>query len=52
MEAADFLAEEGGAVSEGGSVVRETPATSVGVLDTGPLTARDEVTGSDAKQSH
>lgn len=51
MVAADFLAEEGGADSEGHSVARETPATSAGALDTGPSTARDEVIHSDAKQS-
>lgn len=51
MEAADFLAEEGGVDSGGRSVARETPATSAGALDTGPWTARDEVMQSDAKQS-
>lgn len=39
----DILAEEGGGDSEGRSVARVTPATSVEGLDTGPSTARDEV---------
>lgn len=44
----DFLAEEGGEDSEGGSVARVTPATSVEGPDTGPWTARDKVIQSDA----
>lgn len=48
----DILAEEGGVDSEGHSVVRVTPATSVEGPDTGPWTARDEVIQSDAKQTH
>lgn len=48
----DILAEEGGVDSEGHSVVRVTPATSVEGPDTGPSTARDEVIQSDAKQTH
>lgn len=39
----DTLAEEGGVDSEGGTVGRGTPATSVERRDTGPSTARDEV---------
>lgn len=43
MEEGDFSAEDGGAASEGHSVAKVTPATSVEGWDTGPLTARDEV---------
>lgn len=43
MELEDFLAEEGGADSEGGSTDKGTPATSVEGPDTGPSTARDQV---------
>lgn len=43
MEVADILAEDGEEVSEGGTVVRVTPATSVEGPGTGPSTARDEV---------
>lgn len=43
MEVVDTLAEEEGVDSEGGSVGRGTPATSVERRDTGPSTARDEV---------
>lgn len=42
----DILAEDGEEASEGGSVDRVTPATSVEGPDTGPSTARDEVTHS------
>ncbi len=48
VEAVGILAEDGGVDSEGGSVGRVTPATSVEGPDTGPSTARDEVTQSDA----
>lgn len=48
----DILAEGGGVDSEGHSVVRVTPATSVEGPDTGPSTARDEVIQRDAKQTH
>lgn len=43
MEVVDILAEEGGGDSEGGSVAKATPASSVEQLDTGPSTAREEV---------
>lgn len=43
MEEGDFSAEDGGAASEGHSVAKGTPATSVEGWDTGPSTARDEV---------
>lgn len=49
VEVLDFLAEDGGVDSEGGSVARVTPATSVEGPDTGPSTARDEVIQSDAR---
>lgn len=44
----DILAEGGGVDSEGGSIARVTPATNVEGRDTGPTTARDEVTQTDA----
>lgn len=44
VEAEVFLAEDGGVDSEGGSVDRETPVSSVEGPDTGPWTARDQVT--------
>lgn len=43
MEEGDFSAEDGGAASEGHSVAKGTPATSVEGWDTGPSTAWDEV---------
>lgn len=43
MEVVDTSAEEGGVDSEGGSVGRGTPATSVEGRDTGPSTAGDQV---------
>ena len=45
----DILAEEGEEASEGGSVARVTPATSVEGLDTGRLTARDGVIQSETR---
>lgn len=48
VEVLDSLAEEGGVDSEGGSVVRVTPVTSVEGPDTGPWTAKDQVIDCDA----
>lgn len=47
MEVVDFLAEGGEVASEGASIARGIPATSVEGRDTGPWTARDEVTRGD-----
>lgn len=48
MEVVDIMAEGGEAASEaaseGDTIGRAIPATSVGRLDTGPWTARDQVT--------
>lgn len=43
MEVVDIMAEEEGVASEGGSVVKVTPATSVGGPATGLSIAKDKV---------
>lgn len=48
VEVVAILAEEGGEDSEGGSVARVTPATSVEGPDTGPSTAKEQVIHNDA----